>query len=138
MKRLFVVIMALAVCSLSWAATAKEDAIERLSKAGDVLKEVMGTPDKGIPQEVLDLEVQRQPFSIGILIDTSSSMKPAFGMTTRDGILIWIVRPTLRGFDKLAAHRDRIANLRLFLEELVEVGFPFLRRTLGSFGNELV
>jgi lipid-binding SYLF domain-containing protein len=54
MKRLFVVSMALAVCSLSWAATAKEDAIERLNKAGDVLKEVMGTPDKGIPQEVLD------------------------------------------------------------------------------------
>ena len=54
MKRLFVVIMALALTSMSWAATAKEDAIDRLGKAGDVLKEIMGTPDKGIPQEVLD------------------------------------------------------------------------------------
>src|SRR5947207_4946613 len=54
MKRLFVVIMTVAVCSLSWAATAKEDAVDRLTKAGDVLKQVMGTPDSGIPQEVVD------------------------------------------------------------------------------------
>jgi lipid-binding SYLF domain-containing protein len=46
--------MALALTSMSWAATAKEDAVDRLGKAGDVLKEIMGTPDKGIPQEVLD------------------------------------------------------------------------------------
>ena len=54
MKKLFVVMMALALTSLSWAATAKEDAIDRMNKAADVLKEIMGTPDKGIPQEVLD------------------------------------------------------------------------------------
>jgi lipid-binding SYLF domain-containing protein len=54
MKKLFVVIMALALTSISWAGTAKEDAVDRLGKAGDVLKEIMGTPDKGIPQEVLE------------------------------------------------------------------------------------
>jgi len=35
-------------------ATAKEDSEERLQNAGNVLKEIMGTPDKGIPEEVLD------------------------------------------------------------------------------------
>ena len=54
MKKALVLMMALAVSSLSWAATAKEDALNRLDKAADVLKEIMGTPDKGIPQEVVD------------------------------------------------------------------------------------
>ena len=58
MRKLFVLFMALALTSLSWAATAKEDAVDRLGKAGDVLKEIMGTPDKGIPQEVLDKSQQ--------------------------------------------------------------------------------
>ena len=35
-------------------ATAKEDSVERLQNAGSVLKEIMGAPDKGIPEEVLD------------------------------------------------------------------------------------
>ena len=35
-------------------ATAREDSVERLQKAGDVLKEIMGAPDKGIPEEVLN------------------------------------------------------------------------------------
>jgi lipid-binding SYLF domain-containing protein len=54
MRKLFVLMMALALTSMSWAATAKEDALDRLTKAGDVLKEVMGAPDKGIPQEVVE------------------------------------------------------------------------------------
>jgi len=54
MRKLFVLFTALALTSMSWAGTAKEDAVDRLGKAGDVLKEIMGTPDKGIPQEVLD------------------------------------------------------------------------------------
>jgi hypothetical protein len=36
------------------AATAKEDSIERLQNAGNVLKEIMAAPDNGIPEEVLD------------------------------------------------------------------------------------
>jgi lipid-binding SYLF domain-containing protein len=35
-------------------ATAKEDSVERLQNAGNVLKEIMSAPDKGIPEEVLD------------------------------------------------------------------------------------
>ena len=54
MKKVLILAVALVASTVSWAATAKEDAVERLTKAGDVLKEVMGTPDKGILQEVLD------------------------------------------------------------------------------------
>jgi len=54
MKKLLVLIMGFALTSLSWAATAKEDALDRMNKAGEVLKEIMSTPDKGIPQEVLE------------------------------------------------------------------------------------
>src|SRR5574341_1224395 len=35
------------------------------------------------PQEVLDLELDRQPFSIGIVLDTSGSMRSAFLLTKR-------------------------------------------------------
>lgn len=35
------------------------------------------------PQQVLDLELNRQPFSIGVLMDTSSSMQSIFQMTLR-------------------------------------------------------
>jgi len=38
---------------MAWA-TAKDDSVERLQKSADVLKEIMATPDKGIPEEVLD------------------------------------------------------------------------------------
>jgi SH3 domain-containing YSC84-like protein 1 len=39
--------------SMAWA-DAKDDSVERLQKSADVLKEIMGAPDKGIPEEVLD------------------------------------------------------------------------------------
>ncbi len=39
--------------SLAWA-TAKEDSVERLQNAGNVLLAIMNPPDKGIPEEVLD------------------------------------------------------------------------------------
>src|ERR1700726_4947349 len=35
-------------------ADAKEDSVERLQNSGDVLKQIMDAPDKGIPEEVLD------------------------------------------------------------------------------------
>jgi len=35
-------------------ATAREDSVERLQNAGNVLKEIMAAPDNGIPEEVLD------------------------------------------------------------------------------------
>src|SRR3954447_12056810 len=54
MKKVLILTVALVASTLSWAGTAKEDAIDRLTKAGDVLKEVMGAPDSGIPQEVVE------------------------------------------------------------------------------------
>ena len=41
------------LANMTWA-TAKEDSVERLQKSADVLKEIMGAPDKGIPEEVLN------------------------------------------------------------------------------------
>jgi SH3 domain-containing YSC84-like protein 1 len=40
--------------TLAWAGSAKEDSVERLQKSATVLKEIMDTPDKGIPEEVLN------------------------------------------------------------------------------------
>ena len=56
MKRtLFAGLLSVAVllANMAWA-TAKEDSVERLQKSADVLKEIMGAPDKGIPEEVLN------------------------------------------------------------------------------------
>ncbi len=55
MKRSLAVVFTLVAFLGSMAfATAKEDSLERLQKAGDVLKQIMDAPDKGIPEEVLD------------------------------------------------------------------------------------
>ncbi len=56
MKRFLILLLLslVGLASFGWAASAREDAVERLQKAADVLKEIMGTPDKGIPEEVLD------------------------------------------------------------------------------------
>lgn len=39
--------------------------------------------EDGVPQEVLDLEINRQPFSVGVLLDTSSSMQSIFQIMLR-------------------------------------------------------
>jgi len=55
MNKRFVVLGAmLGVATLGWADTKKEDAADRLDNAAKVLHEIMGTPDKGIPSEVLE------------------------------------------------------------------------------------
>jgi lipid-binding SYLF domain-containing protein len=57
MKKQMVVLSAvLGVASLGWASdkAPKEAATDRLDNAATVLHEVMGTPDKGIPQEVME------------------------------------------------------------------------------------
>jgi SH3 domain-containing YSC84-like protein 1 len=41
------------LANMAWA-TAKEDSVERLQNSASVLKEIMGAPDKGIPEEVLN------------------------------------------------------------------------------------
>src|SRR5438445_13730141 len=40
--------------TFAWAGSAREDSVERLQKSANVLKEIMATPDKGIPEEALD------------------------------------------------------------------------------------
>jgi lipid-binding SYLF domain-containing protein len=44
----------LSLGTLCWAGSAREDATERLDNATTVMHEIMGMPDKGIPEEVLE------------------------------------------------------------------------------------
>jgi lipid-binding SYLF domain-containing protein len=44
----------LSLGTLSWAGSAREDATDRLDNATKVVHEIMGMPDKGIPEEVLE------------------------------------------------------------------------------------
>jgi lipid-binding SYLF domain-containing protein len=54
-KSWFVVLLSLITMlgGMAWA-TAKDDSVERLQNAANVLKEILDAPDKGIPEEVLD------------------------------------------------------------------------------------
>jgi len=54
MKKTMLLIAMMALAPLSWADQDKQTVDDRLAKAGDVLRQVMATPDKGIPQEVLE------------------------------------------------------------------------------------
>src|ERR1700731_4801258 len=40
--------------TLAWAGSAREDTVDRMQKSVDVLQSIMPTPDKGIPEEVLN------------------------------------------------------------------------------------
>ncbi len=53
MKKLLVLLAILSLGLMAWA-DEKEDATDRLDNATKVLNQIMSTPDKGIPQEVLD------------------------------------------------------------------------------------
>ena len=54
MKKLILLLATLSLGSLCWGASARHDAEERLQNATEVLHEIMGMPDKGIPEEVLE------------------------------------------------------------------------------------
>src|ERR1700674_3146994 len=54
MKKGMFLLAMLSLGTLCWAASAREDATERLENAGNVLHEIMAMPDKGIPEEVLE------------------------------------------------------------------------------------
>jgi lipid-binding SYLF domain-containing protein len=54
MKKGMFLLAVMSIGTLCWAGSAREDANERLRKATDVLHEIMGMPDKGIPEEVLE------------------------------------------------------------------------------------
>ncbi|MGA8606168.1 MAG: lipid-binding SYLF domain-containing protein, partial [Candidatus Sulfotelmatobacter sp.] len=53
MKKVIFVLAMLGLGTLCWAGSAREDATERLDNATAVMHEIMGMPDKGIPEEVL-------------------------------------------------------------------------------------
>ncbi len=54
MKKVMFVLAMLSLGTLCWAGSAREDATERLDNAATVMHEIMGMPDKGIPEEVLE------------------------------------------------------------------------------------
>src|ERR1700732_1583925 len=54
MKKVAFALAMLSLATLCWAGSAREDATDRLENAGNVLHEIMGMPDKGIPEEVLE------------------------------------------------------------------------------------
>ena len=54
MKKIMFALAMLSLGTLSWAGSAKEDATDRLENATTVMHEIMGAPDKGIPEEVLE------------------------------------------------------------------------------------
>ena len=54
MKKVMFVLAMLGLGTLCWAGSAKQDATDRLDNATTVLHEIMGMPDKGIPEEVLE------------------------------------------------------------------------------------
>lgn len=57
MRKLLSALLMSSVClmgSFAWAGSAREDSVARLQSSVDVLHAVMATPDKGIPEEVLN------------------------------------------------------------------------------------
>jgi len=54
MKKGMFLLALLSLGTVCWADSAREDATERLGNATTVLHEIMGMPDKGIPEEVLE------------------------------------------------------------------------------------
>ena len=54
MKKVMLTLALLSLGSLCWAGSAREDATERLENATQVMHEIMGAPDNGIPEEVLE------------------------------------------------------------------------------------
>ncbi len=54
MKKIMMVLALLSLTAVSRADQSKSDTDERIDKAGEVLRQIMAAPDRGIPQEVLD------------------------------------------------------------------------------------
>ncbi|MFL6439134.1 MAG: lipid-binding SYLF domain-containing protein [Terriglobales bacterium] len=54
MQRLLLLVVAVGVSSFSWAGTARQDAVNRMDNAAQVLHEILAAPDQGIPEEVLE------------------------------------------------------------------------------------
>lgn len=54
MKKVLMLIALLSIASLGWAESNRESSDNRMENAGNVLHQIMGAPDSGIPEEVLE------------------------------------------------------------------------------------
>jgi lipid-binding SYLF domain-containing protein len=54
MKKAIVLVALLSLTRVVWSESAREASDDRLNHAGEVLRQIMSAPDKGIPQEVLE------------------------------------------------------------------------------------
>src|SRR5437868_1180284 len=54
MKKILLLAVLLGFTNLSWAGSARQDAVDRMDNAATVLHEILAAPDKGIPEEVLE------------------------------------------------------------------------------------
>jgi SH3 domain-containing YSC84-like protein 1 len=54
MKKLMLAVVILGIASLAWADQTKTDVQDRLDSAAQTLRNIMKTPDKGIPEEVFE------------------------------------------------------------------------------------
>src|SRR5437016_10192784 len=54
MKKILLLAVLLGFTNLSWAGSARHDAVDRMDNAATVLHEILAAPDKGIPEEVLE------------------------------------------------------------------------------------
>ena len=54
LKRIFAVTILIAIASLTAVASDREDDVNRTQKAAQVFKEIMNTPDQGIPSDLLE------------------------------------------------------------------------------------
>lgn len=54
MKKVLMLIALLSITSLGWAESNRESSDNRMENAGNVLHQIMGAPDSGIPEEVLE------------------------------------------------------------------------------------
>src|SRR5512142_3264695 len=54
MKKFMLLVVVLSLGCLSWAGSARQDAVDRLNSATTALHEIMQAPDNGIPEEVLE------------------------------------------------------------------------------------
>jgi len=54
MKKLMLFVALLSLATFGWAESKRESSTDRLDNAAKVLHEIMATPDKGIPEEVLE------------------------------------------------------------------------------------
>src|ERR1700740_2546958 len=54
MKKVMTLVAVLRLSSMAWAGTSLKATNARLEQAGNVMREIMAAPDKGIPEEVLE------------------------------------------------------------------------------------